>query len=359
MSKRSLEQFPRNSQVHWKDALELLAAIESTSNQQDWIMVSDYFMPSLTETDQIWNSTTVASSSKIISGKHGILSKLLLSHQDACRLLTNDCLDLDSFIQEIKEFKSNQQIQDKWISLENEDECLELTKELNLYKIPQVAVRPTLFTKSHARVGLMGNPSDGFYGRTISFLLSNFWVELRLKPHYNPSDESVKLSLNDITDPWRFSSLSTCHQVCQKDGYYGMHRLFLATIKVFKQYCHSKDINLLKTPGFTVSYETNIPRQVGLSGSSAFVTGLLRLLMKYYDIEDVVLKWEQANLALAAEQEELGISAGHQDRVIQTFGGCLFMDFDKSLMTSRGYGAYVPIDTNLLPVGLWIGRIIE
>lgn len=30
------------------------------------------------------------------------------------------------------------------------------------------------------RVGLMGNPSDGFYGKTIAMTISNFWAEVTL-----------------------------------------------------------------------------------------------------------------------------------------------------------------------------------
>ena len=31
--------------------------------------------------------------------------------------------------------------------------------------------------RAYARVGLMGNPSDGFHGKTISLSISNFWAE--------------------------------------------------------------------------------------------------------------------------------------------------------------------------------------
>lgn len=36
--------------------------------------------------------------------------------------------------------------------------------------------------RTHARVGLLGNPSDVYYGRTISFSLGNFWASVRLEP---------------------------------------------------------------------------------------------------------------------------------------------------------------------------------
>ena len=36
--------------------------------------------------------------------------------------------------------------------------------------------------KAYARIGLLGNPSDVYYGRTISLNISNFWASVRLEP---------------------------------------------------------------------------------------------------------------------------------------------------------------------------------
>ena len=33
--------------------------------------------------------------------------------------------------------------------------------------------------RSYARIGLLGNPSDGDHGRTISLLIENFYAEAR------------------------------------------------------------------------------------------------------------------------------------------------------------------------------------
>ena len=44
---------------------------------------------------------------------------------------------------------------------------------------------------------------------------------------------------------------------------------------------------------------------------------------------------QRPGLVLAAEQE-LGITAGLQDRVIQVFGGVVYMDFDRNLMQRSG-----------------------
>ena len=39
--------------------------------------------------------------------------------------------------------------------------------------------------KSYARIGLLGNPSDGFFGKTISCLIKNFCAEVILEPSRN------------------------------------------------------------------------------------------------------------------------------------------------------------------------------
>lgn len=42
--------------------------------------------------------------------------------------------------------------------------------------------RPVIEHRTYARVGLLGNPSDVYFGRTISFSLGNFWASVRLEP---------------------------------------------------------------------------------------------------------------------------------------------------------------------------------
>lgn len=49
---------------------------------------------------------------------------------------------------------------------------------------------------------------------------------------------------------------------------------------------------------------------------------------------------------LDIEKVELDISAGLQDRVIQTYGGVVFMDFTKPASDST---RYTPLDPQLLP----------
>lgn len=61
-------------------------------------------------------------------------------------------------------------------------------------------------------------------------------------------------------------------QVCrlQSEGYYGGMRLLMAICKVFYNYCSDNKIEL-KGGNFTLSYETNIPRQVKFWANLHFV----------------------------------------------------------------------------------------
>jgi glucuronokinase len=69
--------------------------------------------------------------------------------------------------------------------------------------------------------------------------------------------------------------------------------------------------------------------------------------MKFHDV--AIPNHLLPSLALSIEKDELGISAGLQDRVIQTYEGMVFMDFDKSLMGSRGYGDYEQLKPAKMP----------
>ena len=94
-------------------------------------------------------------------------------------------------------------------------------------------------------------------------------------------------------------------------------------------------------------YESNIPLRLGMGGSSAIITSALRALMQYYEVR--IPLPVQANLVLETETKELGVAAGLQDRVVQVYEGLVYMDFDRSLMDSRGFGEYEHLDDTLMP----------
>lgn len=195
-------------------------------------------------------------------------------------------------------------------------------------------------SKAYPRVGLIGNPSDGYFGKTISFVFSNFCAEVVL---YETPELEILPSEKDHS---RFNSINDIIKDVRLHGYYGGIRLLKATIKKFHDYCTENHIDLHKK-NFTIRYFSNIPHGVGLAGSSAIITGCLRALMTFYGVS--IAKYIQANLILSAETDELHISAGLQDRVIQVYEGLVYMDFSKEIMDKQGYGNYEQIGTDLLP----------
>lgn len=193
---------------------------------------------------------------------------------------------------------------------------------------------------AHARAGLVGNPSDGYFGKTISCIVRNFRATVRLweSPHFE-----ILPTHGDLA---RFDSLDAFLRDVRLHGYYGGLRLMKATVKRFHDYAHAHGRELHHR-NFTLGFDSDIPRLVGLSGSSAIVVATMRALMKFYDYP-VELERQPA-LVLSCERDELGITAGLQDRVVQTYEGVVYMDFDKQLVEGRGYGDYVPLTPPAMP----------
>ena len=104
-----------------------------------------------------------------------------------------------------------------------------------------------------------------------------------------------------------------------------------------RRFAHEFGLRLLPTD---IQWESSIPREVGLAGSSALVIAALRAVGNLYsvDLEPPRL----AALALAVEAGDLGIAAGPQDRVAQAYGGVMFMDFAPD-------GLIEQLDPKLLP----------
>jgi glucuronokinase len=197
--------------------------------------------------------------------------------------------------------------------------------------------------KAHARAGFLGNPSDGYNGKTISFIIRNFSAEVVLYEW-----DQVEIVMAE-QDRGRFRSVHDLASDVKLHGYYGGIRLIKATIKRFVEYCDERNIKL-HSQNFSIRYSSDIPRQVGLAGSSSIIVATLRCLMEFYDIQ--IPDQVQPSFVLSVEQEELGISAGLQDRVIQVYEGIVYMDFGKNIEKNiNGYTCYdyQRLDLQLFP----------
>lgn len=202
-----------------------------------------------------------------------------------------------------------------------------------------------IYKTTYARAGLIGNPSDGYGGKTIAFTMQDYRTEVSL--HEWPTLEII--AGRDDLD--QYDSIRSLHSRVTQHGYYGGTRLIKATIKQFVDYCLSHN-HELHDKNFAIRYTSNIPQQVGMAGSSAIIIATLRALMEFYGI--TIDKRIQPCIALDAERRELGIEGGLQDRVAQVYEGLVAMDFgDMKEKHGFTFGTYEPIDPALL-TGLYI-----
>ncbi len=197
--------------------------------------------------------------------------------------------------------------------------------------------------QAYARAGLIGNPSDGYHGKTISLIVRDYFAEVVL---YEWDEIELIPSQQDQS---RFESVHELQRDVALHGYYGGIRLVKATVKRFVDYCDLTGLKLHDRK-FSIRYQSNIPRQVGLAGSSAIITATLQALIDFYGVE--IPRLVLPSLALSVEQLELGIAAGLQDRVIQVYEGLVYMDFAAERMTEPvpglRCGVYEPLDAALL-----------
>jgi len=142
-----------------------------------------------------------------------------------------------------------------------------------------------------ARAALAGNPSDGYGGAVVAL----------------PIDDLAAMA--STSEAASFSIASTDPDLA---------RLLTATAREF-------EARVTTLPPATLSASTTIPRSVGLAGSSALVIATLRALSAW-----VEHRWqpiELAEAALAVERDRLGITAGLQDRLVQSVGRLVAMTF--------------------------------
>ncbi len=188
---------------------------------------------------------------------------------------------------------------------------------------------------AYPRAALIGNPSDGYHGKTIAFVFRNYCAEAML---YETPELELLPSKRDNNV---FADMDSLTSDIELYGYYGGIRLLKAAVKKFNEYCHNNSLTLEKK-NFTMRYCSSIPNRLGLAGSSAIITAAMRAMCEFYQIRlaPAIL----ANLVLSTERDELNIPAGLQDRVAQAYNIPVYMDFDGSYMKQHGIGRYEAIE---------------
>ena len=194
-----------------------------------------------------------------------------------------------------------------------------------------------------SRVGILGNPSDGYGGRTLSLAVPQFQATVSL-------EEADRVEIASLpTDEPIWSSIGAMTAAIDRHGYGTGPQLLAAAVRSFVDVAESIEAPLF-AGGFRLSYTTTIPRQVGLGGSSALVVAALHCLSDHFGIE--IPNRILPSVALRAETDQLGLAAGLQDRVVQTYGGLMAMDFSDLIVDNRygvSHGVYEAEDPTSLP----------
>jgi glucuronokinase len=197
-----------------------------------------------------------------------------------------------------------------------------------------------------ARSALLGNPSDGFGGATVSLTVANWraTAEIREAP-------GIGLRVGAARREW--PDWPGLLDDIRSAGHPQPVRLLTATLIRWLEWHGAADI--ARGPGFRLDVDSDIPLQLGLGGSSAIVIAVWRALDAWFARQ--VAPELLASLALSVETELLGIPAGLQDRVCQSLEGLVAMDFaDGQMRTVAGLrvGQYERLDASLLPAGLFL-----
>ncbi|EME29197.1 uncharacterized protein Gasu_33990 [Galdieria sulphuraria] len=223
----------------------------------------------------------------------------------------------------------------------NREDCEALDDDFIYFKPKGRTCNENAVGRALPRVGLIGNPSDGYGGKVISCTIEGCGFAQVIA---EPSD-TFGIVPHPIHDSFEFSSLAEMNDVTSSCGFYGGLRLLQAACVVFYRLCEQKHVI---SRNCKLHYSSTIPRQVGFGGSSALIVACFRCLATFYQIPMLQLapleKWP--TIILQCETELLSISAGLQDRVAQIMEGVIYMDFSE---LKQGCGQYERLKKISLP----------
>ena len=209
-----------------------------------------------------------------------------------------------------------------------------------------------IFCSIPARIGILGNPSDGYNGQCISSLARNWRARCILTPHENRWDFSLKITCGD--EKLECKSLSDLAENPPSLSDDGLSRLVLGALIHFQEDCVASGL-AIEASGFQLELDTDIPRQVGLAGSSAVITAVIRCMLTHHGLGTALPPHAVADMVLKVETDRLNIHGGLQDRLPQAYNRMLHMDFREELMIGRGWGAYSHMEETLLPK-MWLAH---
>jgi glucuronokinase len=170
--------------------------------------------------------------------------------------------------------------------------------------------------RATARAGVAGNPSDALGGAALAVPVPTLGAEVRLR-----DADRVRVRRDPPEPGW--GSVSELATLTARLGHDGGDRLVTAALVTLHRHLCAEGIEHDDAP-FEAQWSTDIPRSVGLAGSSALVIATMRALAQRWRVDLPAPRL--AELALRTEVDELGIAAGWMDRAVQAHAAPTLVD---------------------------------
>jgi glucuronokinase len=176
----------------------------------------------------------------------------------------------------------------------------------------------------------VGNPSDAFGGAIVGIAIDELSATVMAEP-------SLSVQLEADGEGLEYESFQQLSEGTDHPRTGPLALMWAATKRYVSERPEHYDTNVR-----LVLETSTIPRGVGLAGSSAIVIATLKALGELFG--DEIGDRDLPSVALAAEREELGITAGLGDRVVQVYGGLVYLD-----LAREGGPRVEPLDASRLP----------
>ncbi len=173
-----------------------------------------------------------------------------------------------------------------------------------------------------ARAALAGNPSDGHGGAVVATVVPSLAATVSATPDSFFGFEGWSEQFGSVGET---SDWVGCRATEPRESGRDVP-LVHAALAALHRFADAE------LSPHVFRFSTTIPRSLGLAGSSAIVIATIRTMIDAHREDpwarELVNRPELvASLALVAERDLLGIPAGLQDRVVQTLGGVVAMEF--------------------------------
>ncbi len=198
-----------------------------------------------------------------------------------------------------------------------------------------------------ARVGLVGNPSDGYGGAVLAAALGGLHAEVSATPQ-----RALTLDGSGVLAMW--PTVQAWLECVDREGHGTEQRIISAALWTLVDHLRRTGLEAERLTGLGLRWHTTVPRSIGLAGSSALAVGAIDAASTAWgaNLDRRVI----AALALRAERDVLGIAAGWQDRIVQSMGGMVLVD---TASMDDLDGVAVPVVTIVgLPHGAHLGVLV-